>query len=52
MKTVHQLPWAENCYITDKGIVCNEVHVKRVCSLREAKAALMTTAIINKMMQA
>lgn len=51
MKTVHQRPWVENGFVTDKGIACTELHVLRVMSLAKAKAALMTTAIIHKMMR-
>lgn len=43
--------WRPNCYITETGLVCTEVHVKRVCTLPQAKAALATTAMIERMMK-
>lgn len=49
--SVHLRAWRANCFIKDSGLVLNEVHVLKVCPLAEAKAALATTRIIERMMQ-
>lgn len=51
MNTLDRRPWAPNCSITETGLVLSKSHVLKVLPLAEAKAALLTTAIIEKMMK-
>lgn len=54
MRTVQlldQRAWAPDSYITESGIVLNKDHVLKVLRLAEAKAALLTTQLIKRMMQ-
>ena len=51
MKTIDQRPWAPNCHVTDSGLVLSKSHVLQVMPLASAKAVLVTTAIIERMMK-
>lgn len=51
MKTLDQRPWAPGCFITKTGLVLSRSHVLKVMDLADAKAAIMTTAIIERMIQ-
>lgn len=51
MKTVHERPWVPNGYVTSTGLALSEQHVLKVLPFKQARAALLTTGIIQKMMQ-
>lgn len=49
--TLDQRPWAPDCFITASGLVLSKSHVMKVMTLADAKAALMTTAIIERLLK-
>lgn len=55
MKTfqlLDQRAWEPDSFITPTGIVLNKSHVLKVLPVAEAKAALLTTVLIKRIMSA
>ena len=51
VQLLDQRAWEPDSFITTTGIVLNKAHVLKVLPLAEAKAALLTTQLIKRMMQ-